>query len=311
MDRAFRKLSNETVCIDYRINRYSMYSQLARSPSCHFLLLQRGDWFPLALVNSINIPRFFWSSELFSRCRDHDHLLSSGLFEHVFMRTQSCIDAVVEKGWIKRERCSVLLSAYDADTHHPVQDVAKEVDLLFVGTITPRRKMILNELATRYNVKVVSAFGNAMADAVNRAKIVLNIHAEEFLDTETRVFEVLGCGAFLMSEYLSSENPFSEHDLVQWQHIPELIDKIGYYLQHETERAEIAAHGLQTAINNHTYNHRAQEILEVILHYVNADQEPKQPQLRESIEIYGYRLAEATMRIRQKTSTGLRSFMRG
>ena len=39
------------------------------------------------------------------------------------------------------------------------------------------------------------------------------------------------------------------------------MDKIGYYLKHEAERAQIAENGLRKISADHTYVHRVDEIL--------------------------------------------------
>jgi len=43
-----------------------------------------------------------------------------------------------------------------------------------------------------------------------------------------------------------------------------LLEKIDYYLTHETEREEIAYNGYKEVLSKHTYEHRAKEILNVV-----------------------------------------------
>jgi len=265
MDRALRGLGHETVCLDYRAHRPRLARRFLTPPGCDVFLLQRGEYFPLPLIRSVQAPRLFWASELVSRCRDQDRLIRSGLFDHVFFRTPQCIDAVVARGWIARERCSILLSGFDPEVFRPIPNAPKDVDVLFIGHLTPRRQAVLDQLYGReVNVTVVPAFGEEMAQWLNRAKIVLNIHAEEYADTETRVYEVLGCGAFLLSERLSAENPFGDGDLVQVASPDQFPDRIAYFLSHSEERAHIAEQGHRAALGGHTYRHRAREIVGVM-----------------------------------------------
>ncbi len=264
VNRGFTHLGHTTFCIDYRQHRYQLAQRFLNAPPVDVFLLQRGDWFPLPLIKAVRTPRFLWASELVSRAHDQDRLLRSGLFNHVFFRTPACIQTVVERKWLAPEQCSILLSGFDETVYQLHPTTTKEIDVLFVGTLTPRRKAIIQSLAQRYQITVASAFGIAAVELMNRAKIVLNIHAEPFPDTETRVFEALGCGAFLLTEQLSSENPFSGQDLVEYTTTDDLAAKLSYYLAHEDERAAIAQHGHQTAQAGHTYTHRAQEIIEVM-----------------------------------------------
>lgn len=266
MDRALRTLGHETQCLDFRRHRSELAQRLNKMSRPDAFLLQRGDGFPLPLIRAIRVPRFFWASELVARCRDQDRLLSSGLFEHVFLRTTDCIDAVVERGWLKRNQCSVLMSGFDTDQADVLPDSPRDIDVLFVGSATERRSAILGQLSAALGdrLTVTSAWGLDQSALFKRARIVLNIHAEEFLDVETRVFEVLGAGALLITEKLAADNPFSSTDLVEVISPDEMISSARYYLDHEAERAAIATCGNACARSNHTYLARARQIVEIL-----------------------------------------------
>jgi Glycosyl transferases group 1 len=268
LDRALRGLGHETCCLDYKVHRRELHQRFLDAPDSDVFLLQRGDRFPLRLVRAVRVPRFFWASELVSRRRDQDPLLKSGLFDHVFVRGRACVDEVVRRGWLVEAHCSVLLSAVDRDVYTPLPAVPKDIDVLFVGSLTPRRRAMLREVGQHCQLVTTSAFGRDAARLFNRTRVLLNIHAEEARDTETRVFEALGCRGFLLSERLSSENPFSEQDLVQFDSTNDLIDRIRYYVAHDREREAIAAHGYASVRAGHTYAHRAQQIVEVMARYV-------------------------------------------
>lgn len=264
VDKGFRALGHPTTCIDYRKHRQRLPEIFKDLPEHDAFLLQRGDFFPLELVRAIHCPRFFWASELVSRCRDQDRLLASGLFDHVFFHSMDCVRTAVSRGWVERQRCSVLLNGFDESVHRPLPDMQQDIDVLFVGHITPRRKRILERLEPLFRISVVSAFGEELVRLFNRSRIVLNIHAEDFKDTETRVFETLGCRAFLLSEKLSVDNPFSGEHLVEFDTFEELCDKIRYYLDHEKERMHIAEKGYTEALTRHTYTRRAGEIAQIM-----------------------------------------------
>lgn len=55
-----------------------------------------------------------------------------------------------------------------------------------------------------------------------------------------------------------------EEDFVYYENNKDLMDKIDYYLKHEDERKEIATNGLKKIEANHTYVHRAREMLSYI-----------------------------------------------
>ncbi len=268
VDKGFHNLGHTTHCIDYRKHRDKLHSLFTELPEHDVFLLQRGDYFPIDLIEAVRVPRFFWASELVSRCRDQDRLLSSGLFDHIFFRTKSCIETAVYYGWVKRDRCSILLSGFDETIHKGNPDIKRDIEILFVGSITPRRKELLEKLQSEFTVTIVNAFGKELVQYFNRSKIVLNIHAEEHKDTETRVFEALGCGSFLLTERLSEENPFTDEHLVEFETFDELCDKVKYYLDHTKERDTIAKQGYTEALARHTYTHRANEIIRAMSAYL-------------------------------------------
>jgi hypothetical protein len=291
LDKALRGLGHETYCVDYRKNRYRLYRRFVNAPNCDVFLLQRGDYFPIPLVRAVGSPRLFLASELVSRNRDQDRLLKSDLFDHVFLRSNNCLDSVVSRSWVKSGKCSLLLSAFDENLHRKIPGTTKDIDLLFVGHSSGRRRIILQKIASRFNCLVTKAFGEEMVRLFNRARIILNIHADDFPDTETRVFETLGCGSFLLSERLASENPFSERELVQAGDTEDLFKKIRYFLDHSEERETIAERGYLAAFKNHTYTHRARQMAEVMSSFLKPGPE-NNGLIKRGLDLRMYALAE-------------------
>ena len=264
LNKSLIALGHETHCLDYRKNRNRLYRCFINTPECDAFLLQRGDYFPLPLIRAVRPPRFFLTTELVSRRQDQERLLKSGLFDHVFLHTRACVDAVISRKWLKPEQCSLLLLAFEEGLHQKIPGMVKDIDLLFVGWLSKRRKTFLRKISSRFNCLATAAYGEDLVRLMNRAKIVLNIHAENFPDTETRVFETLGCGSFLLTEQLSPENPFSERELVQFKGVEDLMKKIRYFLDHSEEREAIAAQGHAAAMAGHTFTHRSRQIIETI-----------------------------------------------
>ena len=292
INKALRALGHETYCVDYRKNRYRLYRRFINAPDCDAFLLQRGDYFPIPLIKSLRIPRFFLTTELVSRCRDQERLLKSGLFDHIFLHTRNCVDMVISKNWVKPNQCSLLLLAFDENLQRKIPGTVKDIDLLFVGHLSSRRRIILRKIASRFNCLITEVFGEEMVCLFNRAKIILNIHAEDFLDTETRVFEALGCGSFLLTEQLSSENPFSNRELVQFKDIEDLMRKIRYFLDHDEEREAIAERGHLAALKNHTYTHRAQQMVGIISSFLKPAPENNYGTIKCNLDLRMYALME-------------------
>ncbi|MBU2495964.1 MAG: glycosyltransferase [Candidatus Omnitrophica bacterium] len=292
INKSLRNLGHETYCVDYRKDRYRLYRHFINAPDCDAFLLQRGDYFPIPLIRAIRAPRFFLTTELVSRCQDQERLLKSGLFDHIFLHTRNCVDTVISRNWAKPGQCSLLLLAFDENLHRKIPGTVKDIDLLFVGWLSKRRKIFLKKISSQFNCLATAAYGEDLVRLANRAKIVLNIHAEDFPDTETRVFETLGCGSFLLSEQLSSENPFSELELVQFRDTEGLMKKIRYFLDHAEEREAIAEQGHAAALKNHTYTQRARQIVETMSFYRNHGKRKNGKIVRRGRDLRIYALAE-------------------
>jgi spore maturation protein CgeB len=73
-----------------------------------------------------------------------------------------------------------------------------------------------------------------------------------------RDFEVPACGGFYLVEQAPDYDGLFERgrEVETWRTVGELIDKIRYYLDHENERAAIAAAGRQRALREHLWTHR-------------------------------------------------------
>lgn len=81
-----------------------------------------------------------------------------------------------------------------------------------------------------------------------------------------RNFEVPGCGGFLLTSKTDDlENYYKfDREIVCYDGIQDLADKIKYYLSHESERESIAQRGYERTLREHTYEKRFKEIFRKI-----------------------------------------------
>jgi spore maturation protein CgeB len=77
-----------------------------------------------------------------------------------------------------------------------------------------------------------------------------------------RNFEVPGCGGFLMTSRADDLETYYNLDkeIVCFDDVNDLIDKIKYYLAHEEERAAVALRAYERTLREHTYARRFEEI---------------------------------------------------
>ncbi len=81
-----------------------------------------------------------------------------------------------------------------------------------------------------------------------------------------RVWDVLGCGGFLLTNYQAEIPDYFEigRDLETYSSPDELEEKVRYYLSHEDERVEIAVNGYEKTAKHHTYELRIAEMIRIL-----------------------------------------------
>ena len=99
------------------------------------------------------------------------------------------------------------------------------------------------------------------------SKINLNMTARTIRSgLPQRIFDIMAAGGFVLSNYQAEipEYFIPGEDIVLYESIPDLLEKIGYYLSHEEERLLIAHNGYEKVKKQHLLAHRAQEMLKVL-----------------------------------------------
>ncbi len=146
------------------------------------------------------------------------------------------------------------------------------------------RIRILNMLAENFRVELFTRSDTSALKGVNihggisthkemprvfyRSKINLNITIRSIqTGLSQRVWDVLGCGGFLLTNYQMEIPEYLEigKDLECFENPAELKEKVAYYLEHDEKRMEIAQHGYETVKAKHTCRHRVAEILKIVL----------------------------------------------
>lgn len=150
-----------------------------------------------------------------------------------------------------------------------------------IAEIERRRALI--ELSKHYRVNVYSNsdvsdllriqycgsvdYWSEMPKVFRMSKINLNFTIPNIKSgIPLRIWDVLGCGGFLLTNY-QAEIPcyFKEgEDLVCFDSLEDLCEKVGYYLEHEEERKRIAWNGYRKVREKHSYIERIRTILDTV-----------------------------------------------
>ncbi|GBD96001.1 MAG TPA: hypothetical protein ENG83_15395 [Nitrospirae bacterium] len=185
--------------------------------------------------------------------------------------------------------------ACDPEFHKPVkitggEKALYENDIVFVGSYYPNRMRVLEEISDFdlgvwgpgwEKVPPVSSLkrrirraGGVKSDEwikiYTSCKIAIAIH---YRDEDTpcyqaspKIYEVLACKCFLLVD--NQRDVISLFDdgkhLLIFESIVDLREKIKYYLERSEERVSIAEEGYKEVIQQHTYSHRINKMIQII-----------------------------------------------
>jgi spore maturation protein CgeB len=164
---------------------------------------------------------------------------------------------------------------------------ATDIDVSFVGTVSPdhqQRIVLLEAVAGRYDLKLFGSpsqtlpagsplhrcfqgevWGAEMYQALRRSKITLNSHID-MAGREAgnmRLFEATGVGAYLLTDFKDNLHTLFEpdRDVAVWRSVDDCLAAIDRALGDAQSRAAVATAGQARTMAQHTYRHRAAEIL--------------------------------------------------
>lgn len=165
---------------------------------------------------------------------------------------------------------------------------AADIEVSFVGTVSPdhlQRIALLEAVAERYDLKLFGnppqalpassrlhrcfqgeVWGADMYQLLRRSKITLNSHID-MAGREAgnmRLFEATGVGAFLLTDFKDNLHTLfaPDREVAVWRSIDDCLEVIRRAINDDAdERAAIARAGQARTMAQHTYRHRAAEIL--------------------------------------------------
>lgn len=200
-------------------------------------------------------------------------LKESVFFDYIFVAQRDCVQKFKELG---NNNVHWLPVACDSEIHRKF-GLEKIYDIGFVGQIRkdcPKRIARLEKLAQKYRLNDYRKHyqPEEIARIYSQSKIVFNSSYRG--DLNMRVFESLSSGAMLLTDRIENglEGLFKDREHLVLYDDDNLMNLADYYLRNDGEREEIAAAGHKLALARHTYDHRVEKILEVIL---NGNKEKK------------------------------------
>lgn len=160
----------------------------------------------------------------------------------------------------------------DPNLFFPDERVKKSIDVMFAGTKTRGREDYIHRIRMR-GIEVC-CYGKGwenppiyQSDLVNKyrqSRIVLNL-CRMGRGFSIRVFQVMGTGAFLLSEYCHDLGHFFDRgkELDWFYDGDELVERVSYYLKNEKEREVLAKQGCLHVHKRNSWKDQIAKIIEI------------------------------------------------
>jgi spore maturation protein CgeB len=282
----------------YLIKENNEFLSIVSKEMPDLLYVVKGDnFFPATLerikkVLSCSVVGYAWDEPFYTHNDIQDDFRRTNLkngahfYDHFFVFDPFYIDEI-KKQEVKNVYYLPLATNPDRYKDISVSEQDKcdyGYDICFIGVPFDNRVELFESLHgynlgvfgdgwTKYfmlNGKTTPSYykGKASGETVNKiylsSKIVLNIHHPHSIEgLNTRTFDIPACGAFEMVDYKKNVEMHFEVDkeIVTFKNINELKSKIDYYLKNDDLRKTISKRGKQRVLNEHTWVHRANDIV--------------------------------------------------
>jgi hypothetical protein len=190
------------------------------------------------------------------------------------------------------KRVEVLPHAFDARVLNDIAIRRPTIPVTFVGSvgaIWPDRMEWLSALCKRHPVSIFGParfateagehrhvrrayqcerWGEDMFQVMRDSRIGLNIHAAFAgpIANNMRLFEITGVGSLLVTDYKPNLSEWFDmkSEVVPYCSIDDCVDLVGYYLEHEEERAAIAEAGQRRTLRCHTLEKRIEQFVSIV-----------------------------------------------
>jgi len=190
----------------------------------------------------------------------------------------SCTGGGVSDWFVENgvQKCYHIFDGVDTDIFKPVESFDKyKADISLIGSRTTERDKFKQALERDFDVKF---YGNGYGgEVINEefakvcasSKIMLSMNVFNTAPRyfSNRLFRYLGCGSCVAHwDSTGTMDEFFENDkeLILFNTIEELKNKVKYLLQNEDKAGEMAIRGRELVLNNYTWMHTVSKIIEVV-----------------------------------------------
>lgn len=226
------------------------YNLSERANECDLVLVLHGVKLNLNLLNNVKTKTILWFND--NICRYTARLKEMGpYFDKIFTINK---DNPPGMDFIP---CGI-----DATQFTDLR-LERDIEVSFIGNLyTDKRVIWLKEVRKYIDV---SHFQDVDYDKyvkiLNRSRITINEHYNIF-GANMRFYEAIACKSLMITdEVMGIPEDFKEGEhYITYQDVPDLVNKVKYYLKNEKERRKITEAAYLIGMRNHKYSDRLNEI---------------------------------------------------
>jgi len=228
------------------------------------------DWMTVSKLNACSRTWYFFMDP-YQKARKH----LTEKYAVRAVRASATRSAVVEFYARAGAQAVLLTQGADTDYFYPDSTCPKKHDVVFVGTVNAWRRTYIDYLkheginVETFGRRADNPFiaGKELGDLYRSSKIVLDFQNRgNNTGFSLRVFEVMGSGAFLCTEYTEDTSKLFENgkELVWFRTPEECANLIRTYLENDEERTRIAEAGAERVAREFTWKAIAENIVDRI-----------------------------------------------
>lgn len=206
------------------------------------------DW------SSIKTPKVFWAID--THLVDYKPFIEQSKIDYVAFNNPEDLEKY------KFEK-SFWMPYAASKKHHMIEYTSDKIrDIVFIGGMIPERKRICD----KFGIEHLNTFGPNYIKEMQSSKICFNLSMS--YDINAKYFEILSSGSFMLTNYNKNFHKFLEYneyvEKMFYYSEDDLGEKIKYYIENDNEREMIASKVKDFIYSNHTWENRAQLILDNI-----------------------------------------------
>ena len=302
-DKAVRKVANQLIAPLWQRHLERILRRESDVDAALFLTapLNQLSGLPSHISSKFDIPVFYYDGDVPASLPNMQGFASgfriyqgADLKEYTaFISNSSGGGALLKE--LGAENAHTLWYGADPEVFSPVPVPAQDIDVLFYGHGREYRSEWIDRMITAPSQAIAdarfAARGKNLGDLgaarqlpylsfsklreyICRSKLNLCItrgaHASVYASSSSRPFELGALGACIVANpYLGIEEWFEpEKELIVVHSAEEAIERYQYLLGNDRERIAIGSAARQRVLKQHTFRHRAQELINIIESYI-------------------------------------------